>query len=345
MVNKAVYYETIKLVAESYDEFSAALQELADDYVVANKPLFWNNSYSAILIKKKLAGVPEPESGAEVNGVVYDTIEEALTAALESETPVEIKLFEDVDFGAAPFIIPAGKDITLDLNGKAVTSDQTGSKTSTIKNTGNLTIVDGKEGGVIVGSKRAVSTAEGGKTVVESGTFTSGNCAFEVLTGGELVINDANVTAQEFGVIVFSGGKLTVNGGDFTCIDNAVLGTDGTAGRGNNEIVVNGGTFNGNIVSSGYIACGIYLANNDTLVVNDGTFNIENGCGILVRSGSATIAEGVEINVSGDTTGLVGDSRVQVPCKEIVLDKIAGYPGGEPSVINNTAYEVTEIVA
>ena len=175
---------------------------------------------------------------------------------------------------------------------------------------------------------------------INGGQFSSSDCALNVYDGLSLTINDVIVSAQEACVLLTNAGKVIINGGTFTSIDNFVVGTNGSAGRGGNEITINGGTFNGNITSAGYSACGVYLANADTLEVSGGTFNITKGCGILARSGSATIGSDVEINVTGgDFVGKVGDSRVVVPCKELVIDYAAAYPGGVPSMTNNSSYE------
>ncbi|HAE88390.1 MAG TPA: hypothetical protein DCG79_00795, partial [Clostridiales bacterium] len=109
-----------------------------------------------------------------------------------------------------------------------------------------------------------------------------------------------------------------------------------------NKITVNGGVFNGGIQSAGYVACGIYVANSDTVVVNGGTFNVTDGVGILARSGNTTVGADVVFNVTGDGhLGKVGDSKVTVPAgKVLVLDLAAGYPGGEPTLTNNGTYEV-----
>ena len=283
-----------------------------------------------------------PNHGFSVNGTLYDTMEEALQA-LVGEANVDFKLYEDLVLGNKNLVFSDGQNAVLDLNGKKITSTKTGTTNGTIINSGHLEI---KGDGEVVGSKRSINTVgESAETIVNGGTYTSKDCAFDIANGGTLIVNDADVTAQEFAILVTKGSHLTVNGGTFNAIDNAVLGTNGTKDTGDNDITINGGVFNGHIVSAGYVACGIYLANNDHLAVNNGTFNIENGCGILVRSGEATVADGVVINVSGDMTGKVGDSRVVVPCKPLVVDMVAHYPGGEPSLVNETGYEVYEIVA
>ena len=162
--------------------------------------------------------------------------------------------------------------------------------------------------------------------------------------GGFVTINGGNFTAREFCVGVMSQGELTINGGTFTSLNNAVIGTIGDKGLGKNKLTINGGTFNGSIVSNGYIACGIYLANNDTLNVNGGTFNITNGVGILVRSGKATIGKDVVIHATGTTAGKIGDSNVNLSAPAaIVRDEKSDYPGGAPTIVNNSAYEVVDI--
>ncbi len=179
-------------------------------------------------------------------------------------------------------------------------------------------------------------------------TIRSANSiALGVSDGATLTVNgEGNVIAQEACVMAFGDSAVVINGGTFTAIDNFVVGTNGTVkpdnDMGHNTITVNGGVFNGGIQSAGYVACGIYVANSDTVVVNGGTFNVTDGVGILARSGNTTVGADVVFNVTGDGhLGKVGDSKVTVPAgKVLVLDLAAGYPGGEPTLTNNGTYEV-----
>ena len=179
-------------------------------------------------------------------------------------------------------------------------------------------------------------------------TIRSANSiALGVSGGATLTIEgEGNVIAQEACVMAFGDSAVVINGGTYTSYDNFVVGTNGTVKTGNdmghNTITVNGGTFNGGIQSAGYVACGIYVANSDTVVVNGGTFNVTNGCGILARSGNTTVGADVVFNVTGDGhLGKVGDSQVTVPTGAVlVLDLKANYPGGVPTLINNSTYEV-----
>ena len=164
--------------------------------------------------------------------------------------------------------------------------------------------------------------------------------------GGIVTINGGSFVAREFCLGASIRGELTVNGGTFTSLNNAVISTQGDKGFGNNKIVVNGGTFNANIIDQNAIACGIYLANKDELTVNGGTFNITNGCGILVRSGKATIGKDVKIFLNNDgsiTEGTVGDSKVKISTSSVIVrDEKAEYPGGVPEVVNNSEYTVID---
>ena len=178
-------------------------------------------------------------------------------------------------------------------------------------------------------------------------TFTNG-AGFSVYTNGEFIIGgNGNVSTSEVCLFAADGGSITVNGGTYTSTDNFVIGSNGTAGRGGNTFIINDGTFNGGITSTNYIACGIYVANNDTVVVNGGTFNITNGVGILARSGNTTVNGGV-FNMLGDNTlsGKVGDANKPAidAGAEIVWDFVAGYPGGDPELTNNTSYDVVAYV-
>ncbi|MBP5466943.1 MAG: hypothetical protein J6Y43_05220, partial [Clostridia bacterium] len=171
--------------------------------------------------------------------------------------------------------------------------------------------------------------------------------AMYVTDGATLTVSgNGNVIAQEFAAVAFDKSTLIINGGTYTTYDNAVFGTNGTSGRGENTIIINGGTFNGGIQSAGYVACGIYVANNDTVTVNAGTFNITNGVGILARSGNTTVSENVVFNVTGNGTfGKVGDSKVTVPAGEVfVVDYAANYPGGDPTFTKNGEYKVCYIL-
>lgn len=230
---------------------------------------------------------------AQVGGVMYTTLADALAAADENAI---VKLLEDVPGQVA---IPAGKKLTLDLNGKTITHSGTA-----IINNGTLIV---KNGAVV----------------------STGNCGIGVGSNSETtILSDVTVTAQESAVITSksTGAKIFIEGGTFTSTDNAVIAGNGSERTGNpNIIVINGGTFNGGITTAGYVACGIYAPWKDQITVNGGTFHITGGAGIVARAGQVSVNGGTFI-CTGNATGKVGDSRVVVPCAALVFDSEANYP-------------------
>lgn len=230
---------------------------------------------------------------AQVGGVMYTTLADALAAADENAI---VKLLEDVTGQVA---IPAGKKLTLDLNGKTITHSGTA-----IINNGTLIV---KNGAVV----------------------STGNCGIGVGSNSETtILSDVTVTAQESAVITSksTGAKIFIEGGTFTSTDNAVIAGNGSERTGNpNIIVINGGTFNGGITTAGYVACGIYAPWKDQITVNGGTFHITGGAGIVARAGQVSVNGGTFI-CTGNATGKVGDSRVVVPCAALVFDSESNYP-------------------
>lgn len=251
------------------------------------------------------------------------TEEELRQAITDAATATTVTLTADIMLTAdGRLTIDAGKDITLNLNGHSITS----TTNCVIINNGKLTVKDDSESkaGAIISTKyQGIAMGNSSTTVIESG----------------------NITAVEGCVITDKscGATLTITGGTFTCTDNAVIAgngssklPDGTLRETPNTITINGGTFNGGITTSGYVACGIYCPWKDNVTVSGGTFNITGGAGIVARSGTVTVTGGT-FNCTGNVTGRVGDSRVVVPCSPVVFDSEAKYP----SMSNDSKIEVT----
>ena len=182
---------------------------------------------------------------AEVNGTGYSALVDAINAAGTGGT---VKLLADI---TGQTVIPAGKDIVLDLNGKTMTHTGT-----TLYNSGKLTVRDS-------------SADKSGKIV------STGNVGIGVNHNSITTIEYANIKAVEGAVITgyATGAKITIEDGIFEVSDNAVIAGNGNstdhsgAVRVNaNTITINGGKFTGNIKTSGYIACGIYAPWKDKAV-------------------------------------------------------------------------------
>ncbi len=256
---------------------------------------------------------------AKIDDTYYKTLAAAVAAAQSGET---VKLLANIN---GQTVIPADKNIVLDLNGKTMTHTGT-----TLYNSGTLVVKDS-------------SADKSGKIV------STGNVGIGVNHNSTTTIEYANIQAQEGAVITgyATGATITIEDGVFTALDNAVVAgngnktdknTEGTPERVNaNKITINGGTFNGMIKTSGYVACGIYAPWKDNIVVNGGTFNITGGAGIVARGGIVVVNNG-EFNTTGNATGKVGDSRVVVPCSALVFDSAAKYP----SLTNDSKIQIND---
>ena len=261
---------------------------------------------------------------SDSNGSSYDenapletaSTPEELTKAIEDALPGDtIALTDDIVISSA---LTIDKELTIDLNGKTVTATE---NFATINSEAKLTIA--------------------------GGTVESGRYVFNV-KGGEVVVNDGSFTAQETVCALFGGSKLTVNDGTFTSKDNAVVATNGSKEQDGCEITINGGVFNANITSAGYIACGVYVANKDIVNIKAGTFNVTDGVGVLMRAGHTTIGNNVVINLTNTgkiTAGKVGDANIDITTPSyLVMDVRSGYPGATAgfTITNNSNYELVE---
>ena len=231
--------------------------------------------------------------------------EAELTAAVSNGG--EIKLGADIPL-TSMLTIPADKTVTLDLNGLSITSAG-----KVIKNNGILTITDTKGGGKIISTgNTAVGVGDNSKTTIKTAIIESveGAVITGYATGATINIEDGTFSASDNAVVAGNGNRTNEAGAERTV---------------GNTINISGGTFNGQIKTPTYVACGIYAPWKDTIKVTGGTFNITGGAGIVARAGSVSVSNAT-INTTGNATGKVGDSRVVVPCSAIVFDSEAAYP-------------------
>ena len=286
-------------------------------------------------------------AAASVDGQHYRTLQAAIDAASNGATVVlKQSVVETVR-------VPAGKELTLDLAGKSIqngadnenavivsgklTIQDSAATTQPQVNGSDVTYVSGK----ITGVNTALAAVNGGEIIVESGSFectknmgvyaqgnfTPGGAAQNskiTVKGGYILAQECAASAQG------NGATLDIQGGVLKAKDNAVISGNGTKSStkdcGSTTINISGGTMIGTILTPGYIACGVYHPQAGTLNITGGTFQIENGVGVLVRAGSANITGG-EIITTGKTTGWVGDKKIDEGCHGIVYDSASNYPG------------------
>ena len=193
-----------------------------------------------------------------------------------------IKLGKNID-AADSFTVPAGKTITLDLNGKTMTT----TKGHNIINNGNLTIKDSASGGKIDSSIKAASALQNepnATAVIESGTL----------------VKSRGVDSSDYYVIT-NHGTMTINGGTInsassnsSAIENGWYTAGDNSGKTNSIMVINGGT----VANNGTKANGgLYTLKNDdygVMTINGGTFNNTTAdAGTMLNWNEATINGGI----------------------------------------------------
>lgn len=240
-----------------------------------------------------------------------------INAMLANDEPeVSITLADDI---AEIVTVPAGKKVHLDLGGNEV-------RGLTV-NGGEVIVSNGTIESSSTVSEDPVQVSDGGRFVLDGAEIVGHrNNGVTLSTGGQLVVNSGSISAQEAGVYPSGNSTVTINGGTISCVDNGGLMANGTAGRGGNTIVMNGGRIEGHITSAGYLACGVYLPNDDVFTMNGGEI-ISDGVGIVLRGGKAILNGGVvEGNGVSGVKGKVGDSRVVVGPYAVVYDSESKYP-------------------
>ena len=295
-----------------------------------------------------VSAIPAEQAVVSVGAKNYKTLAAAIKAAQNGETVV---LKQDVTESVT---VPAGKEITLDLAGKNIQSNDATSKNA-VTAEGKLTVKDSTAAtapevsgdavtyvsGKITASNLGLYTIKGGEIVLESGSVestrnigvfvegnkaTTGNAVTSKITvkGGYILSQENAASAQG------RGAELNIEGGVLKAKDNAVVSGNGTKNAdkdfGGTTINISDGTMIGGIQTPNFIACGVYHPQQGTLNITGGKFQIENGVGVLIRAGSANITGG-EIVTTGSVNGKVGDSQIIEGCYGVVYDSVSKYPG------------------
>ena len=201
-------------------------------------------------IEKKIAKIGETE---------YETLQEAINAAESNATVI---LLCDT---AESVVIGAGKEITLDLNGKTLTNV---GKEHTITNNGKLTVTDSsasKSGAVdnVNHGKASLFNAEGSTAELNGGKFMRSK---EAGTDQDTSGGNSWYTIANKGAMTINAGVTVENKGYFS--SNIVNGYYDTVGTGTPTLTINGGTFTGGVKTIKVDECGV-------LTITGGTFTNE----------------------------------------------------------------------
>ena len=291
-----------------------------------------------------------PEISTQYDAADFKGLQDALTAYGKA------RLTKDITASDTITLSGIDKDFSIDLNGHSITKK----KGCVIVISGSTAVLNDSVGtGEVItstdsGSGACIQVIDEGSLIINGGHY-EGEFAIaageadndnEQYSNGHVTINNASAYSREFALPVWGASSLVVYDGTFEAFDNAVVGTNGSPylSKCSYDIDILGGTFNGGITTPDYIACGIYACNNGSVTVDDAVFNITDGVGILLRGGSLNIGSGVTININGSlTSGKVGDSKIVVSNKPLVVDEDSKYPAmGSISVQNDSQYELVD---
>lgn len=261
------------------------------------------------------------------------TTGDELQAIVSNATaPVNIVLANDITTNN--FVIPADKDVTLDLNGRTVKN----AESHTILNQGHLTLTDSsanKSGQIVSlkGNTAALRNGDNAVCVVEGGKISrdgaNGNTWHVVenfgkmtFNGGEVVLKNGNGFAITNGWNYFDPGASTTHA--VMEINALKLDTD-SSGIKNcryGDLTVNDVT----VTSTGYWA----LSNDylGTAVINGGNLTstsfkaVSNGAAMTVNGGTFDGTEGLFLQSYATSTVLNGGTFTNMN-----VDALSGYVG------------------
>ena len=242
---------------------------------------------------------------AEVNGSGYTTLAAAIKTAKDGGT---VKFLKD----ASDVTIPEGTNVTIDLNGKTISS----ANDHAITNNGTLTVTDnssdssGTVDGGSTSGKGALYNAPGATATLNGGTFT-GSKWYVIKNLGAMAIDGAAVKQEDIGSSAIDNGyygnldndcnviypteanvTLTVKSGSVTGGMNAVKNDDfGT-------LNISGGSFYTNASN------GATILNWNVATITGGTFKADESTPAVVSNGNCGDADVGQLTItSGDFTG------------------------------------------
>ena len=308
--------ETLKEVVDMLDENGYNTDALIP--LTKGMAFVWNKDTNTI----SLVPTEEVQNNETLeDGTTYINVEVNTASSIRENLTAgkDVTLTSDIDLGLAQIVVPEGKNVDIDLNGKTLTIGMRDSVshpqaivnngTMTIKgngkivsrginNNGELTIepgviveaIDSNGGGAIWGFA-------GSKTVINGGTYKALNgdsqdgkdndpVLIYVDNGAEVEVNGGTFEGNGFtyGILV-KGGKLTINNGTFTHSRGCLSAESGT-------VIINGGTFT---------VTGTYTSPAHTIYAYDGNVTINN----------ATLNN----NGSGETTCVDSDGSGKITVK------------------------------
>ena len=237
-------------------------------------------------------------SVAQVGFKAFNTLQAAIDAAQDGET---VTLLTDATEDAT---IASGKNITLNLGGKTLTSTNTGKATLTIAKGATATVKNGSIVGgtgyytidnygtatledvtATAGNTDSSMIRNDGALTIESGSYSGGLNVVKSEEDSTLTINGGKfelsyATSQGYTGVIYTYGNATITGGEFVCsaaylkyAHPQCVATGMVEGHPSSTMIT-GGTFTNTFSdTSQNIFHGVGKATSDNFEVTGGSFN------------------------------------------------------------------------
>ena len=260
----------------------------------------------------------------------FDTLEEAIRLG-QMETPPTFKLLDDL---TEDVVVPAGKDIYLDLNGRKLTNAS--GHTITVEKGGKLNISDSVGTGVVDNTSHGKGaivnsgevTLNGGtfKRSAEKGTYSpygnGGNSWYTIANYGTMEIN-TGVTVENAG----GYSSMIRNGGDATAdCDLTIMGGNFAGGINTVKndsfgvLTINGGNFSN---TAQYV-----IMNWNKAEITAGTFQtLDTASAVLFTS-----SYGADANTIGKLSISGGEFKHASDTQEMIVDRYDASNSGTAAV-------------
>lgn len=244
----------------------------------------------------------------------------ALVAALNKGGTYRIE--KDIEFSNA-VEIPAGVEVTLDLNGKTLSGNMHKNVGAVIKNNGTLIIKNGtisstaNNGGSALSNNGTASVID---VVLNGAPNADGSWpSYTINNTGVMTLDECKVTSYHGSVASYGeGAKVTMNNSEIDMAGIKGFTSHGIYTYNNGKVIVNGGTYANKATDQN--ASGASVVNGN-VEINAGTFNgrIENYYGTPVIKGGTFsvkpnnnfVAKGYEVVDNGNGTWTVQAYKVE----------------------------------
>lgn len=245
-------------------------------------------------------------SAARIGEVAYDTLAEAVASARSGD---EIIVSSDITL-AEMVEIPAGKTLTIDLNGKAIAMEESILTTAyALNNMGTLTLKD------------SVGTG----SVSARGIYNGYNANGDPVTSAKIVVESGTYNAKgtNGGAAVFNYGEAEIKGGTFTSVGSYAVNTrEGSKLTVEEGATITGGMYlsfasvviNGGKISGSRSDCHVVYSWSSDVTINGGVFyNYNSGNATLMAAGTT------KMTINGGVIG-IKDGRAERGWTSYLMD-------------------------